>query len=179
MNERPVFPKGNRLWKERTKHGRDKIFSDPTVLLAEAYKYFELCDDNPLRKAELVKYKGTYEEASLPCYRLYSICGLMRFLNVSVAYFRSAKSNLRDKIEKGKASDTEVELLETIESIENTIRAQQIEGAAAGLFNAGIVARLNGLAEHTNVQGTGETVLRVSVRDEETAAYLRELEDLL
>ena len=66
-----------------------------------------------------------------------------------------------------------------MEPIENTVRDQQISGAAVNIFNAAIVARLNGLAENINNNNTGDAVLRVSVRDQETAENLGKLEDLL
>lgn len=170
---------GNQFWKLRTKHGRDKLFSDAATLLEEAYLYFDWCDRHPWEKTELVKYKGDYEEADVPLGRPYTMDGLTYYLGVSGSYFRSAKNNLREKIEKGKATATEVELLEAIEMIEQAIRTQQIEGAAVGVFSTNLVARINGLADNTNVSNNGEAVLRVTVRDQETADNLNELDELL
>lgn len=170
---------GNQFWRLRTKHGRDKLFSDAETLWREACLYFDWCDRHPLKKAELVKYKGAYEEAGVTLARAYTMDGLTRYLGVSGSYFRTAKSRLREKIERGGAAVSETRLLETIELIEQTVRTQQIEGAAAGIFSAGLVARLNGLAENTNVTNAGEAVLRVTVRDQETADNLAILDELL
>lgn len=170
---------GNQLWKLRSKHGRSRIFGDPAILLEEAYAYFDWCDRHPWEKTELVKYKGDYEEAEVPLGRPYTMDGLTYYLGVSGSYFRTAKSELREKIEKGKATTTEVDILDAIERIEQAVRNQQIEGAAVGVFSTNLVARLNGLADNTNVSNSGEAVVRVTVRDQETADNMDELDDLL
>ena len=170
---------GNQFWKLRSKHGRDKLFCDAGLLLEEAYAYFDWCDRHPWEKTELVKYKGDYEEADVPLGRPYTMDGLTYYLGVSGSYFRSAKGNLREKMEKGRATTAEVDLLEAIEMIEQAIRTQQIEGAAVGVFSTNLVARINGLADNTNIASAGEAVLRVTVRDQETADNMDLLDDLL
>ena len=45
----------NQFWKLRSKHGRDKIFSSPEVLLQQSYEYFANCDNNPWFKNEGIK----------------------------------------------------------------------------------------------------------------------------
>jgi len=169
---------GNRLWKLRTKHGRNRLFGDAALLWDEACKYFDWCDRHPRYDVELVKYRGGYEEAEIPLGRMYSMDGLTKYLCISGSYFRTAKSELREKIEKGTASAGEIKLLETVEQIELTIRAEQIEGAAAGQYAGNLVNRLNGLSDNVNVTGN-QPVIKVSVRDNETDGYLKELEGLL
>lgn len=169
---------GNQLWKLRTKHGRDRLFGDATLLWDEACKYFDWCDRHPWEKTELVKYQGYASEAEVPLGRPYSMDGLTVYLGISGSYFRTAKGELREKIEKGKATAAETELLEMIEQIEQMIRTQQIEGAAVGVFNAGLVARINGISDNVNVTNS-QPVVKVSVRDTETDGYLAELDDLL
>lgn len=169
---------GNQFWRLRTKHGRDRIFGDPAVLLEEAYAYFDWCDRHPWHKVDLVKHQGSAEEAEIPIGRPYTMDGLTYFLGVSGSYFRTVKSELKDKIERKAATDNEVLLLETIELIEQAVRTQQIEGAAVGVFSQGLVARLNGLAENVNNNNTGDAVIRVSVRDQETADNLTKLNEM-
>lgn len=171
------FLKGNKLWKLRSKHGRDKLFSDGALLLEEAYAYFDWCDRYPWYKPELVKYKGEYDEAEVPIGRPYTMDGLTVYLGVSGGYFRAAKANLKEKINSNKGTDDEVDLLEAIEMIETIIRNQQIEGAAVGVFTPNLIARLNGLADNQNVNNTGDAVVRVTVRDQDTAEDLAALED--
>lgn len=170
---------GNKFWKLRTKHGREKIFSDAEVLREEAFKYFDWCDRHPLERMELVKYKGSASEAEVPLSRPYTMDGLTYYLGVSGSYFRGAKSNLKDKIERNKATWEEVALLETIELIEQVIRMQNIEGAAVGLFSPNLVARIHNIAENVNSNNTGDAVVRVTVRDQATADNLEALDDLL
>lgn len=173
------FLKGNKLWQLRTKHGRDKLFSDAALLLEEAYAYFDWCDRYPWYKPELVKYKGGHEEVEVPIGRPYTMDGLTVYLGVSGGYFRAAKANLKEKINADKATPAEVDLLEAIEMIETIVRNQQIEGAAVGVFMPNLIARINGLADNQKVQNTGNSVVRVTVRDNETAKNLEDLEDLL
>lgn len=170
---------GNKFWKLRTKHGRDKLFSDSVTLTGEAFSYFDWCDRHPWEKTELVKYQGYASEAEVPLGRPYTMDGLTYYLGVSGAYFRAAKSNLKDKIERQKATPEEVELLEAIYLIEQVIRTQNIEGAAVGVFSANLVARIHNIAENVNSNNTGDAVLRVTVRDQTTADNLAALDDLL
>lgn len=170
---------GNKFWKLRTKHGREKLFSDGAALMEEAFKYFDWCDRHPWERTELVKYQGFASEADVPLGRPYTMDGLTYYLGVSGSYFRSAKGNLRDKIEKQRADASEVELLEAIELIEQVVRTQNIEGAAVGVFNGSLVARIHNLAETINQNNTGDAVVRVSVRDQKTADDLATLDDLL
>lgn len=170
---------GTKLWQLRTKHGKDKIFSDGAVLWDEALKYFDWCDRHPWSRYELVKYKGDFEEAEVPLGRPYTMDGLTLYLGVSGGYFRAAKANLRDKDERGKATAAELDLLQVMEMIETAIRNQQIEGAAVGVFNSNLVARINGIADNMNNVNKGDAVLKVTVRDQKTADDLDELESLL
>jgi len=170
---------GTQSWKLRSRVGRNTIFGgDGSVLLEQAMLYWDWCDRHPWQKVELVKYQGTYEEAEVPLGRPYSMDGLTIFLGVSAPYFRSAKKELRERVEAGKASEADEKLLEAMEIIEQTTRTQQIEGAIVGVFHAGVVSRLNLLAENVNTN-TSETVLRVVVRDQKTADDLDALNDLL
>lgn len=177
-DEHPHPLTGNQFWKIRTIHGRARLFSDAILLLEEAYKYFDWCDNNPWYKVELIKYQGSANQENLPLYRPYTMDGLTRYLGVSGAYFRTAKKELTEKIEKDKATTAEVELLETIETIEQIVRTQQIEGAAVGVFSANLVARINNLSDNTRVTTDG-TVMRITVRDEDTANDLSTLENTL
>lgn len=171
--------KGTKLWQLRAKHGKDKIFADGDLLLAHAEAYFKWCDTHPRYRAELVKYKGGYEEAEVPLGRPYTMDGLTVYLGVSGAYFRTAKAALREKDENGTISASEVRLLEVFDIIEHTVRNEQIEGAAVGQYKEGLIARLNGIADNVNQNNTGSTVVRVTVRDKETAENLDLLNDTI
>lgn len=170
---------GNQFWKLRTKHGKDKLFSDGAALLEEAHAYMDWCDNNPVNKIELVKYKGRHKNAKVPHARPYTMVGLTRYLGVSGSYFRTAKGSLREKVENGTATASEVGLLDAIEEIEQVVKDQQITGALVGLYNPSVTARLNGLVDRQDITSNGGAVLRVTVRDQETADNLKELDELL
>lgn len=171
--------KGNKFWELRSKHGKDKLFSDPVALWEEAKLYWDWCDRSPWMRPELVKYQGSADEYEVPLGRPYSLDGLTIYLGVSGAYFRAAKINLKTKIEEGKATTVEEALLETIEMIETVTRTQNLEGAAVNVFNANIMARIHTLAETINQNSTGDAVVRVTVRDQETADNLNLLNEAL
>lgn len=172
--------KGNQAWKLRSKHGRDKLFSDAAVLWDEACLYFEWCDRNPWYKPELVKYKGDYEEAEVPLGRPYTMEGLTNYLGVSVPYLTTAEKQLREKLDKLKVKpEAELELLEVYARIKQTIRAQQIEGGMLGVFNSNLTARITGVSDNINNSHNGEMTMKVTVRDQETADNLDALNDLL
>lgn len=184
---------GNQLWKLRTTHGKSKLFSSGELLREEACRYFDWCDRHPWERIELVKYKGDSEEAEVPIGRPYTMDGLTVFLALSSSYFRTAKKQLRELIEakgllesKGTATPFDLakleesrDVLDAIEWIEQVVRTQQVEGAAVGVFNANLIARINLLADNSNVAGTMDSVVRVVVRDQETADNLQNLDDLL
>lgn len=164
--------KGNKLWKLRAKHGKDAIFGDGPLLIAHANAYFEWCDTHPRYSAELVKYKGDYQEAEVPLGRPYTMDGLTIYLGVSGSYFRTRESELREKIESGRASKADIGVLEAIEFIRMQVRNEQVEGALVGQYKEGLVARINGIADNINQNNTGDSIVRVTVRDKETADNL-------
>lgn len=171
--------KGNEFWKLRTKHGRDKLFSDPVLLLETAYEYFKLCDRSPWVRPELVKYQGDATEYEISLGRPYSMDGFTIYLGVSGAYFRAAKANIKTKIEQKRATAIEEELLETIQMIETICYTQSLEGATVRVFDAGIITRRLGLTENMQINQTGEAKITVTVRDQETADDLAALDDIL
>lgn len=177
--KRPVFPKGNQLWKIRTPIGREKLFANGAELWEEAKQYFAWCDANPWVRPELVKYQGGADQYDVPLGRPYSMDGLCVYLNVSQSYIRSSKAQLREKAEKGRATDIDMGIIETIEAIEAVIRANNVEGATLNVYNANFVARMYGIADTVNNNGTGEAIIRVTVRDAETAANMDKLENML
>ena len=122
---------GNQFWKNRTKHGRDKLFSSPEILLEEAYKYFEYCDANPLLEHDFVGKDATpvYREKN----RVYTWSGLELFLGVY---------SLRDY----KKNEEYKDFSQVITHIESIIYTNKFEGASANLFNANIISRDLGLA---------------------------------
>lgn len=125
-------PAGNQFWKNRTKHGRDKLFSSPEILWETACEYFEWCEENPLYE---IDYRGKdLEEVHLPKMRAFTWSGLELYLDIQS--FRHYKTNPEYK-----------DFLQVISQIENVMFTQKFEGAAAGFLNANIISRELGLAD--------------------------------
>jgi DNA-packaging protein gp3 len=171
--------KGNQFWKLRTSSGRGRVFSDPYTLWEEACLYFDWCDRTPLKKVELVKFQGDAIQHDIPLGRPYSMKGLTIYLGVTDGYFRAAKAHIKSKVEAGKADENDAALLETMELIEQVCHEQNVAGAAVGIFNANLVARIHGIADKVENHNTGDAVVRVTVRDQGTADNLSALDDLL
>ncbi|MBK5721409.1 DNA-packaging protein [Dysgonomonas sp. Marseille-P4677] len=135
-------PKGNKFWKLRSKHGRDKLFASPELLLEAAYEYFEWCDKNPWQKNEAVKSGNMAGSIiKVPTQRPFSLSGLCNYLGCNQGYFYEFKTNC----DKG--------FSDIITRIEELIEIQQFEGATVGAFNANIIARKLGLSDKQEITG--------------------------
>lgn len=148
-------PSGNQFWKLRSKHGRDKLFESPEAMWEAACEYFEWCEENPFKESKaMVVSNGqnsgsSIEIAELPLKRPFTLMGLCLYMDCSSAYFRNFKNQERAKQE---------DFSSVIEKIEETIYNQKFEGAAAGFFNANIIARDLGLRDNTDVTTGGNSM---------------------
>ena len=143
-------PKGNKFWQKRTKHGRDKIFSDADTMFAAAVEYFEWIEDNPLEKAIVYQGEVTGNESLM---RAMTISGLCLHWGVHSEYLTQFESDLDLNSEKGK------DFSRVIKTIREAIKTQKFEGASAGLLNPNIIARDLGLTDkkemdHSSKDGT-------------------------
>lgn len=145
------FKAGNKEWQIRSKHGRDKIFASPELMMEAANEYFEWCDKNPFYKAELFVYKGYANTIDVPVKRPYTREGLNCYIGTDSSYFRTFKS-----VNKEKKDELSVGFLAVIRQIEERIDNQQFSGAAAGFFNANIIARKLGLVDKVATEHSGE-----------------------
>lgn len=124
-------PLGNQFWKIRSKHGVDKIFSNPDILWEAATEYFEWCDANPLKSYE---WNGKDPvKCDLDKMRAYTLKGLCIYLGCD--------EDLISRYEKYEG------FLDVCTRIRNVIFTQKFEGAAAGLLNHNIIARELGLVD--------------------------------
>lgn len=130
-------PAGNQYWKIRSKSGRDKKYT-PRALLRKANEYFEWCINNPMHKAELVKYKDSHEIVEVPVLRVFSIEGLCVYADIAVQTFHNYEK--------------EKDFVEVTARIRGVIENQQMEGASANLLNANIIARKLGLADKQAIE---------------------------
>lgn len=129
-------PKGNQFWRQRSKHGRDKIFETPIHLWEAACEYFEWCEENPLIE---VDYRGKdLEQVEIPKMRAFTWQGLELF--VDIHRLKDYKSNPEYK-----------DFSPVIEQIEKIIYNQKFSGAAAGFLNPNIIARDLGLVDKKDV----------------------------
>jgi hypothetical protein len=132
------FKPGNQFWKQRSKHGRDKLFASPELMWEAAEEYFEWMDRNPKQKTEAAKAGDRFgEHVKVPTERPYTLQSLCLYLNCNTAYFRQFKKT------------ASADFSTVITRIEEIIYHQKFEGAAIGSFNANIIARDLGLKEKT------------------------------
>ena len=144
-------PKGNQFWKLRSKHGRDKLFETPELMLEAACEYFQWCEDNPFIKSEAKTvnagdFTSKIELAELPVLRPFTIQGLCIYLDCNTVYFNQFETNV-----KGKDDELSKGFSKIITRIRDIIYNQKFSGAASGFFNANIIARDLGLKEQTEV----------------------------
>ena len=141
-------PKGNRFWEARSSHGKDKIFTDQSILWEAAQEYFIWVEDNPLKGAKLFKIKNDNDkdeitESSYSKMRAMTLMGLCIFLDICDATW----ANYRKKHD----------LLGVVKKVEEIIYTQKLTGAAADLLNSNIICRELGLKDakdHTSSDGT-------------------------
>lgn len=139
-------PKGNKFWKLRSKHGRDKLFASSDLLWEAATEYFTWCDKNPWIKKDWVGKDAI--PVDRPTARPYTLHGLCLYLDVNTRYFEQFKRNL---------AEADQDFSTVITRIEETIYQQKFEGAVVGAFNANIIARDLGLADKKEISGVVDT----------------------
>ena len=143
-------PKGNQFWKLRSKHGRDRKYTDPQTLLDACYEYFETCNENPWIKQDAIRSgQNAGEVIEIPTQRPYTLVGLCVFIGIT----RQAWYNWKEEANK--------DFVDIITHVEEVIEQNQLEGATVGAYNHNIIARLMGLTdkqEH-DVTSKGEQVI--------------------
>lgn len=138
-------PLNNNFWTLRSKHGRDRIFSDPAILLEAAGEYFEKVDADPWHKNEAIKGGDKAGEiVRLPTQQPYTLKGLCHFLDIEFQTWLNYKE--REEF-KG-----------AITRIEDFIYNQKFIGASVGAFNANIIARDLGLVDKKDVTSENESL---------------------
>jgi len=148
-------PINNQFWKLRSKHGRDKIFTTPNMMLEAAYEYFKWCEKNPLME---VDFRGSQlKKIELPKMRAYTIQGLTCFLDVNTLYFNDFEDGL-----KGKKDEISKDFSKVITHVKEIIYNQKFVGAAAGFLNPNIIARDLGLSDKSDVKHSGEIITGIN-----------------
>jgi len=152
-------PVGNQFWKLRSKHGRDRLFSTPELMMEAATEYFQWCLDNPYyineqRKGAVIVPKNFEGDLSdlvdpiikIPQARPFTMQGLCRYLCCNTVYFAQFINRL-----KPDESQTDKDFANIITCIKEIVYEQKFDGAAAGFFNANIIARDLGLRDKTEL----------------------------
>ena len=139
---------GNEWWKLRSKHGRDKLFTTPELMLEAACEYFRWCEENPLYEQKAFSTRSGIKTHKIPKLRVFTVQGLCMYFGCSVDYLRSFKNQGRKNIE---------EFLPVITFIEQTIYRQKFEAAAVDLVNANLISRDLGLADRQEVAHQGDS----------------------
>jgi hypothetical protein len=140
-------PTGNQFWILRSKHGRDKIFTDPETFREACYEYFETTSNRKWLKHDFVgkDAEEVFRESEVP----FTKSGLAVFLGVDWETIKNYKK--------------EKDFFGVITHIEEIIYTQKIEGASVGAFNASIVARELQLKESTDVTTNGDNIQTIQV----------------
>lgn len=151
-------PKGNQFWKARSKHGRNPIWDDPEKLREACYEYIQWYEDHPLEEA--VTYQGEVMKKPVPKMRAMTVGSLCIFLGITKetwSQYRAAK-----------------DFSDVTKEIDEIIRAQKFEGAAAGMLNPNIIARDLGLSEKQDTNHSGVIGI-TDMSNEQLDAKIREL----
>lgn len=148
-------PKNNHFWKERKKHGRDRIFNDPQILGDAANEYFQWVEENPLKEQKAVQYQGAFIYGEVNKMRAMTITGLCLFLNIDFTTWQLYKKRK--------------DFIHITSRIEGIIYDQKFTGAAANLLNANIIARDLGLTNKKGYEITAN-VTAEDLTDEELAS---------
>jgi len=152
-------PETSSLWRTRSSRGPGPIFASADELWDACAEYFTWVEANPLQEAKAFSYQGVVTVEMLPRMRAMTIGGLCLFLDISPTTWGEYRK--RDGFG------------EVTARVDDIIRAQKFEGAAAGLLNANIIARELGLAdrqEHTGKDGEAIELRNVTNRDRARAA---------
>lgn len=134
-------PNGNRFWEARSSHGRKPLFASPDDLWTVCCEYFEWVEGNPLYEDHLVTFQGLAKHEPLAKMRAMTLDGLCIFLDID----RKTWDNYR----------TREDFIPITSRVDQIIRTQKFQGAAADLLNPNIIARDLGLADKSEYSGPG------------------------
>lgn len=145
--------KGNKYWTFRNKHGRDHKYT-PEGLWEEFVNYAEWLESNPLCEAVLVP-KGikTKDEngkekiihkTAMPKMRAMTLTGFCVFADIDLRTYEKYRK--------------QENYIRVISRIDNIVRTQKFEGAAAGMLNPNIIARDLGLSDKQEVDVSSNNI---------------------
>lgn len=133
--------------KKRVRPGQGRFFNTPEELIAAANEYFDAYSANPYKQESLFHYKGSITSGSLDVPRPYSQLSMCVFLGISTCTYL--------RYQNGQRGD---DFAAACELIDDVIKAQKLEGALLGIYNANIAARMTGLADRVDTTSNGRHV---------------------
>lgn len=161
---------GNQWWKARGRHGRLPTYphgeEGAKALMENIEDYFQWSEDNTLKEDKAFSYEGDISHTELSKMSITTLTGLCVFLGIVRQTWYDWKRDRPD-------------LSYVLEWAEHSLETNNVRGAAAGLLNPMIVARIHQLAERTEVSGPNgkplqsETVTREMTPQEAAEAYAR------
>ena len=135
---------GNSFWMARSTHGRNPTFKNANDLWDACVQYFIWVEDNPLTEKKLFSFQGFVHSGQIDKIRAMTIGGLCIFLDIC----RNTWTNYKSKEGKtDKEKKLAEDFLRVTSKVEEIIKSQKFEGAAADLLNANIIARDLGLKD--------------------------------
>lgn len=149
QDDKGRFTVGNQLWKHRQKTGA-KLYDTPQQLMDACYEYFKWVDENPLIVKKSMSGGALVD---VPIHRAMTAAGLSIFLGITQRTWTNYKAS--------------EELSEVCEVVEEIMFENKFVGAAAGVFNAAIIARDLGLADKKQVE-SNLTVEVIDSYDDDT-----------
>jgi hypothetical protein len=119
---------------------RPPKYESPEHLWTECFGYFHWVQENPLMEAKLITYEGEGKLMDVPKMRAMTIGGLCIHLGVTERAWQMWRAK-------------DHPLADIVAQVDQIIRTQKFEGAAADLLNPLIIARELGLADRHEQSG--------------------------
>ncbi len=123
------------------KSGGSQIVNTPEWLMEQAIAYFTWCEDNPIKtKRTISSGKAAGTTTTVEHTRLYNIKAFCVYAGISERYLK----------EISETNDKNSEYYKIVEKILSVIYSQNLEGAAADIFNPIIVSKVLNLDKEEN-----------------------------
>jgi len=139
--------------------GRPPKFKTAEELWSKFIGYVELMNNTPIKVNQFTKQKGGKQNnggdvgMNMVQHPL-TLVGFRLFAGISDWSMFKQTKKYQTK-----------EFLVVIRAIEDTIREHQVGGAMVNLYNSNLVARLNGIADKTEMTGKDGEPIRVDVKE--------------
>lgn len=134
-----LFAPGNEFWKMRSSFGALANFHSAEALWQACTEYFQWCEDNPLYEDAVFAYKGDISHEPIAKMRAMTIGSMCIFIGIS--YQNWVEYRTRDHFKA------------VTSLVDEIIKAQKFQGAAAGLLNPTVIIRDLGIADKSEVTG--------------------------